>query len=180
METASATQEETTPAAVLVSNAGIVIANQYIKQLFMRVDLLSGQQFSSEENRLNAVHYLHYLSTGKMLPDGPWLQLNNVLCGIPQEQALTTGFLLPEAHRELMDSLLTAMTAHWQAIGSTTHEGFRGAWFVRSGLLTEYPDKWELNVEHRTYDLLLRKSPFLFSIINFPWMQKPLYVRWDY
>lgn len=72
------------------------------------------------------------------------------------------------------------MISYWPAIGNTSVNGFRGNWLVRDGLLTELEDKWELTVEKRAYDVLIHQSPFSFSIIKLPWMEKPLHVTWPY
>lgn len=51
---------------------------------------------------------------------------------------------------------------------------------MRNGLLNETANRWTLTVEKKAYDLLIQKSPFSFSIIKFPWMEKPLHIDWPY
>jgi hypothetical protein len=72
------------------------------------------------------------------------------------------------------------MVNHWPAIGHSSVYEFRTNWFIRSGILSETNETWELVVERRPYDVLLSKSPFSFSIVNYPWMKKPLFIRWSY
>jgi hypothetical protein len=95
-------------------------------------------------------------------------------------QHIIDGILVPEEHAELINGMIKAIIGYWPAIGTSSIEGFRGNWLVRDGLLTEFDDRWELAVEKRAYDVLLNKSPFTFSVIKHPWMDKPVHVSWPY
>jgi hypothetical protein len=164
-----------------VRNAGIVLINSYIPKLFKLLDLLNGKTFHDLQAQSRAVHYLQYLVTGQCNTEESLLPLNKVLCGLPVSQPITDGIDIPVAQKDLMDGLLKAAIGHWgNTAGQTSLNGFRGNWLVRDGLLLEYEDKWELVVEKRAYDLLINKSPFSFSIIRYPWMNKPLNVSWPY
>ena len=82
--------------------------------------------------------------------------------------------------KEVMNGLINAAISYWPSIGETSIDGFRGNWLVRDGLLIEKEDRWELTVEKKAYDLLINQSPFSFSVVKYPWMEKPLYVTWPY
>ncbi len=164
----------------VIKNAGLVILNNYIEMLFERLHLTFNREFTSAENQRKAVHYLQYLVTGLSNSEETTLPLNNVLCGLPLTQTVPNGITISDEEKELIHGLLTAAISNWPSVGETTVDGFRGNWLVREGLLQELEDRWELVVEKRVYDLLLHKSPFSFSIIKYPWMEKPLHVIWAY
>jgi len=163
-----------------VKNSGIVLANSYIPMLFERAGLTINGKFVDGKNQQNAVHYLQFMTTGLSNIDNNSPSLSKLLCGLSPLHVINEEFSIPEEHVHLMNGLINAMIGHWPAIGSSSIEGFRGNWFVRDGMLVQLEDKWELSVNKRAYDILLNQSPFSFSIIKYPWMEKALYVQWRY
>ena len=165
---------------IALPNAGLVLINAYIPMLFERLGLIEDRQFTTSTNQTDAVHYLQYLVTGLEHTQESLLVLNKVLSGVEVSTPIENGISISEENKKLMDGLLDAVIGYWPALGNTTIDGFRGNWLVRDGVLTEQEDRWELKVEKKAYDLLIHKSPFSFSIIKLPWMQKPLHVEWFY
>jgi hypothetical protein len=174
-------QHDLLKGGISVRNAGLVLINGYLSMLLSRLALIDEQKkFTGEESHLAAVHYLQYVVTGLESTEEALLPLNKLLCGIPLSQPVMESMAISEAHKKLIDGLIEAVIGHWPAIGKCSVYGFRGNWLVRDGLLTEKEDRWELTVEKRAYDLLIHKSPFSFSVIRYPWMDKPLHVNWPY
>ena len=163
-----------------MQNAGIVLMSDYIKILFDRLGLLENNQFSSVENQLKAVHYLQFVVTGQSKTEEELLPLIKILCGLHPSTPIQKGIELAPNEVELINGLINAVINYWPAIGGTTIDGFRGNWLVREGSLTDHEDKWELTVDKRAYDLLINKSPFNFSMIKYPWMDKVMHVNWPY
>ncbi|MEJ0103897.1 MAG: contractile injection system tape measure protein [Bacteroidota bacterium] len=165
---------------IVLKNAGIVLLNSYIPLLFERLGIVRNGQFLQASDQTDAVHHLQYIVTGFAETEEVFLPLNKVLCGLPVLAPVKSGLeLLPE-NKKLINGLIEAAIHHWPAIGETSIDGFRGNWLVRDGLLHETEDKWQLTVEKRSYDILLHRSPFSFSVIKFSWMDKPLKVVWPY
>jgi hypothetical protein len=164
----------------LVHNAGLVLLNTYIPLLFDRLGLAAEGRFRDTSAREDAVHYLQYLATGLNGTEESLLPLNKLLCGLNLSHPVPYELPMEDDDAKLMDGLIEAAINHWGAIGDSSISGFRGNWLVRDGLLTEHAEKWELTVEKRAYDILLYQSPYSFTIINYPWMNKPLYVSWPY
>ncbi len=165
---------------IAIKNAGLVLLSTYILMLFERLDIIRDNDFKNEDSRLDAVHYLQYLVTGFSSTEESFLPLNKILCGLPVTHPVKDGVQISEAHKELINGMINAATGYWSAIGTCSIDGFRGNWLVRDGVLTEEEDRWQLTVEKRSYDVLIHQSPFSFSIIKLPWMDKPLYVTWPY
>jgi hypothetical protein len=165
---------------ITVHNAGLVLMNNYIAMLFGRLGLIESNAFVSDETRTDAIHYLQYLATGATQTEESLLILNKVLCGIPLETPIPEGIEISEDDKNLITGLIEAAIGYWPAIGQSSVDGFRGNWLVRDGILREEEDRWTLIVEKRAYDILMLKSPFSFSIIKLPWMDKPLHVTWSF
>lgn len=163
-----------------VRNAGLVLLNSYFALLFERLWLIQDGNYIDEDSQSDATQYLQYLATGNSVAEETFLSLNKILCGLPISSPLKTSITITQENSELIEGLIKAAIGHWQVIGDSSVEGFRGNWLVRDGLLTEYQDHWELMVEKRAYDLLINQAPFSFSIIMFPWMEKPIHVDWPY
>jgi hypothetical protein len=161
-----------------VHNAGIVLLSGFLDILFQRLKLTEKQKFTSLENQIKAVHSLQYLITGISGTEQTYLSLNKVLCGFSINEIIPDEVDIPEENKALINGLMYAAIGHWPEIGNSSIDGFRGNWLIRDGNLVELEDKWELTVQKRAYDLLLSKSPFYFSIVRYPWMNKPLYVKW--
>lgn len=161
-----------------VNNAGIVLLNNYIMMLFERLNLVSNHQFTSKENQIKAVQYLQYIVTGSHHTEEIFLSLNKVLCGLSLSDSIPDEIQIPEENKKLINGLIEAIISHWPSIGHCSIDGFRGNWLVRDGLLVELEERWDLTIQKRAYDILLNKAPFTFSIIKFPWMNKPLHVMW--
>jgi hypothetical protein len=165
---------------ITVRNAGIVLVNTYVPMLFERLELTHDKKFVSETAQIRATHYLQYLVTGLSATEESLLSLNKIMCGLSLTHAVPEAITISEEQKKLLDGLLKAMISNWPSIGDSSIQGFRENWLVRNGSLSETGEKWELTVEKKAYDLLIHKSPFSFSIIKFPWMEKPLHVNWNY
>lgn len=165
---------------IVVQNAGIVILNNYFGMLFERLGLLHENKFSSLENQSKAAQFLQYVTTGSSDIEDIDLPLHKVLCGLPLTHPISDKIEITAENLTIINSLLQAAISYWNAIGHCSLDGFRGNWLIRNGILIELADKWELTVDKRAYDILISKSPFVFSIIKYPWMEKPLYVTWPY
>lgn len=165
---------------ISVPNAGIVLLNTYFIMLFERLGIIKNKAFKSNEDQIDAIHYLQFIVTGHSHTEESFLALNKLLCGVPVNQPITNGIEISANNKKLIEGLITAAIGHWTSIGETSIDGFRGNWLVREGLLKAFEDRWELTVEKRAYDILLNQSPYSFSIIKHPWMPKPLHVIWPY
>ena len=102
------------------------------------------------------------------------------LCGLKPEETITQTITVTDSEKELMEGLLKAVINYWPSIGQSSVAGLRGNWLIRDGMLNEEQDQWQLTVEKRAYDVLISRSPFSFSIIRYPWMDKAMHVVWNY
>lgn len=165
---------------VAVNNAGVVILHSYMTALFERLGLTANNNFIDKKSQEEAVSYLYYVGSGVQNISEKFFVLDKVLCGLAMNEPITEKINITPEQKNLIDGFLEAVINYWEAIGKSSVDGFRGNWIVRDGMLTEKEDRWELIVKKRPYDILLNRSSLSFSIINFPWMAKPLHVTWPY
>lgn len=171
--------EERVTAPWSIHNAGLVLLQDWFRPLFTRLGLVAGERFVSAHAQRRAVHYLQFLATGHTETPEHLLLLNKLLCGLAWHAPVEAGIDMSADDRALCESLLEAAIGYWRAAGSSSINGFRGNWLVRGGSLSEGGERWNLVVEERrAYDVLLARSPFTYSFIKLPWMEKAVYVTW--
>jgi hypothetical protein len=164
-----------------VNNAGLVLLQNYFTMYLERLELLDNNdksKFKDLESQYKAVHCLQYLVTGMTDTEEHYLLLNKMICNLPFNHPIPRSYYLSDADKKIGQGLIEAMIDYWPECGSNTIDGFRGNWLVRDGILKEQDDQWELIVSKRSYDIMLNRSPFSYSIIRLPWMSKPIYVSW--
>ncbi|MBK9423042.1 MAG: hypothetical protein IPN54_02645 [Bacteroidetes bacterium] len=164
---------------ISINNGGIVLINNYMKELFNRLGLLKDDQFVSNLHQQKGIIALHYFVSGTdtiiMQND---ILINKILCGFLVDEYLDFECNLDDNDKSIIDGLISAMISQWNAIKTSTIDGFRGNWLIREGILSKQQDKLSLSIEKKVYDILLNQSPFSFSVIRFPWMSETLYVNW--
>jgi hypothetical protein len=70
---------------------------------------------------------------------------------------------------------------HWDAVGDTSVGGLRGTFLVRPGKFFQRGNGDDvLQVEPRSFDILLDRLPWGIGMIQLPWMQKILWVEWRF
>ena len=163
---------------ISIKNAGLVLLSCSIPLLFDRLELTKDGQFLSSQAKLDATQILQFLVTGFAKNEETIMPLNNLLCGIDIADKIPLEINIVDTDKEMMEGLIEATLVSWSKLGQLSINGFREALLVRDGTLTELEDKWTLKVEERGYDVLIDFCPFSFSIINYPWMTKPLHIIW--
>jgi hypothetical protein len=162
-----------------IRNAGIVILWPFLTTYFGRLGMLTEEkEFKDLKTASRAVHLLQFLATKFPASEEHELVLNKILCGIPIDTPIEYGITITEAEAEMSDSLLKAVITQWTALKNSSLDGLRGGFLIREGKLTKKKDKWLLQVEKRTYDILLGKMPWGVSMIKISWMPKMLTVEW--
>lgn len=164
--------------SMMVQNAGSVLFNSYVPILLQRLSLTESNEFVNSESQERCVQVLYYVSTGSLATTQHSLALSKVMCGFDPSNEVNLNQEISTSEKALIDSLLNSMISHWPAIGSATTESLRENFLIRDGFLNATEHLWNLNIEKRSYDILISRSPFSFSVIKYPWMPLPLYVTW--
>jgi hypothetical protein len=164
----------------LVRTAGIVLVWSLLQRYFERLGLVERGAFRDLASQGRACGLIHFLASGQTEAREPDLVLGKVLCGLDVEAPVPVRVEVDEATRALSESLLAFVLTSWKGIGSTTIHGLRGTFLCRDGRLSrgDDEDRWALDVERKTYDILLSSFPWQTSVVKLPWMPQPLFVHW--
>lgn len=166
---------------IRVTNAGLVLLQVYLPRYFERCGLMRDGQFVDAAANHRAVRLAHLLASGQWAQDEAVLPLAKVMCGIaPSTPLMAMDDAPTENEREVCDSLLMAVMQHWDKLHGSSINGLRGNFLMRDGRLTHQRGRWQLDVEKRAYDVLLKTFPLSFEIIKFGWMPEPLRVHWPW
>ena len=161
-----------------IKNAGIVIISPYLERFFQMLELTEKGIFKSEGDAIRAVHLLQYLVTGSDETPEYELPLNKILCGINLSIPIPLQIELTDKEKEIADSMLNGVMQNWKKLKSSSIDALREGFFIRNGFLDEKDDFWELEVEKKTIDILLKSLPWGFGMVKLPWMSKRMNVNW--
>jgi hypothetical protein len=161
---------------IFIDNAGLVLLHPFLQRFFEQLGIAKEDELLQSER---ALCLLHYLVTGFTEAPEYELVLPKLLCGIPLSMPVPLLFDISESEKNEASAMLEAVISHWEALGNTSVDGLRGSFLVRPGKLSQKEDgDWLLQVESRTYDILLDQLPWGISMIRLPWMKTMLWVEW--
>ena len=100
------------------------------------------------------------------------------MCGVAIEMPVSCEFAVTTAQQQVVEGMLGAIKQHWKPMKNTSTAGFRESFLLRDGILSAKEEHWQLNVEQKTFDMLLDQLPWSYSIVKLPWMDKSIHVQW--
>lgn len=163
---------------LFISNSGVILLNPFLGILFEKCGLTNKNEFISEQFRFKAVHLLNYAVTGNSDFEENNCVLSKLLCGIPYADPIVEKIILSNEDKEIVNSLLHAITKQWRPLNGTSIDGLRESFLQREGKLEEDEEQYKLTVEHKAFDMLLDQIPWTISIIKFSWMKKCISIKW--
>lgn len=165
-------------AAIVVSDAGLVIVHPFLGEFFAARGLAEGGRFVGEGEQQRAVRLTAHLARGDGTLREPELAVSKLLCGWPLDEPVVRHPGPSAEDRAEAEALLRAVVEHWTAIGRSSPVALRETFLHRPGRLAEDRDGWRLEVERRGPDVLLDRLPWSVSTVFLPWMVRPLSVEW--
>jgi len=162
---------------LLVDNAGLILLHPFLKHFFKKVALLEDDEKSFTDPFL-AVHLLHFIATGIEQDFEHTLLFEKYLVGLPFEEIVPKNVVISDELKLEVVSLLEAVKENWEPLRTTSNEGLRETFLVRSGKLMNLNEHPRVVIERKTVDILLEKIDWSMSLVHFPWMEKLLYVEW--
>jgi hypothetical protein len=160
---------------IYVRNAGMVILHPFLPRFFETLGIAAEDKLLQPER---ALWLLHFLTTGQLTAPEYELMLPKILCTVPLETPVESDVVLTETEQREANTLLEAVIRHWKALKSTSPDGLRGTFLVRHGKVSPRDGDWLLQVEAKTWDVLLDQLPWGISVIRLPWMNPVLWVEW--
>ncbi|GAA4316890.1 hypothetical protein GCM10023149_14180 [Mucilaginibacter gynuensis] len=161
-----------------VKYAGIVLLHPFLKTFFTRLNLLDDNQWKNMDAAFRAVHLLKYLSNGEQEVPEYSLVFEKILCGLSVNTPIPLNVQLTPDETEQATMLLTDVIGHWSALKNSSIDALRETFLKRDGLITKKENSWLLQVEQKTFDVLLDMIPWGYATISLPWNKYLLYVEW--
>lgn len=174
----AAQEEAKLDEGVPLLNAGMVLAAPYLPRLFSMLKLTVDGRFVDFYAAERAVHLLQFMVNGYTESAEYQLLLNKLICGIGTSIPISPDVVLSENEKSITEQLLQGMIQNWSTIGKTSISGLRETFLQRPGWISLQEDAWQLKVQTGTFDMLLDRLPWSFSIIKYAWMDKPVHVTW--
>ncbi len=174
------TESENDSSNYFIDNAGLVLLNAALLQkAFERLGWVKDKKITDEKSRDKILLWMDYLIWGKRKTHEYGLMLNKVLLGIEPEDIVDISLTLTAKEMNKADELLKTVIQYWTILKNTSADGFRNSFLQRNGRLGYEDGGWQLFVETKGFDILIDSLPWSFSIIKFPWMEKPLFTQWQ-
>lgn len=163
-----------------VKNAGLVLLWPFMKTLFNLCDYLNKQgDFIDGIAKERAVLLLQYIAVKSSSVEEPYLALNKILTGFPLEESIASEIILTDKEKDIADALLINVIKQWPSFQNSSADNLRGSFLIRDGILYFKGGQWVLQVEKKSYDLLLGKLPWGFSLITLSWLTYMVKVEWN-
>ena len=90
------------------------------------------------------------------------------------------GIKMTTTEKKITEDMMNAIVIHLKAMGTKNLDALRGGFLVREGKLEWHEDGyWNLDVEKKSYDIMMQNMPWSISIINHPWMKNRIQVTWN-
>lgn len=161
---------------VFVHNAGLVIVANFLPMFFKKLSLLSEGNEITDKSK--AAMLVQYLASGKENIAEFELGLAKILCGLEMQTPVNTTILLTTNEKEEANELLLSVIEYWSILKKTSVQGLRDSFLQREGKLSFSGNEWLLQVEQKSYDMLLQQLPWNISMIKLPWMKNLLKTEW--
>ncbi|NOT50463.1 MAG: hypothetical protein HOP10_04205 [Chitinophagaceae bacterium] len=168
-------QEEDEKEGIYISNAGLVILAPFLSSFFKQVGLTEGKDIADRSKAVCLLQYLTGYNKDWKEYDMP---LNKILCGAEPGDRIDTDIELSENGKNEAVLLLQAVIRNWGSLGNTSIEGLQESFLQRNGKLTRKSEDWLLQVEQKSYDMLLQHLPWTISMVKLPWMKCMVRTEW--
>ena len=168
----------TTSEEIYIHNSGLVLLWPFLERFFESNYLVERHHFIEPRSAEKAVLLLQYCVDSDSDPSEHQLPLNKLLCGIDLAVPIAPSIELCKMEQLEIEGLLSAVIHNWSVLKNTSVHGLRTAFLQREGILQERDGDWVLQVEQKTYDILLDQLPWSVRVVKLPWMETILHVEW--
>lgn len=172
------TSNTETAKVYFIKNAGLVLIHPFLVPFYNSLEYLSEQNFRDMQIHGKAVLLSQFLVNAETDIPEYNLLLNKIICGFPVSETVNNKLKLTDDEISEANNLLESVLKYWTALKSTSVKGLQSSFLQRDGKLTDKEDYWLLQVEQKSYDILLSFLPWSISIIKLSWMQKRIMVEW--
>jgi len=160
---------------IYVDNAGAVIFAAFLPALFKQLEI---EKNGLLQNPDLAAMLIQYCVTGNAKISEYDLVLPKILSGIEIDFPVNTNIKITANQKREVDEMLISLIEYWSVLKNTSIDGLRDSFLKRNGKLTRVNKEWLLQVEQKSYDMLLLQLPWSISMIKLPWMKNLLKTEW--
>jgi len=164
--------------AIYIENAGLVLLHPFLMSLFENLGLTKDEKWQDDFGQQKAVLILQYLAKGISPAEEHELVLNKIMCGLQPQEVINTDSELEAETMTECENLLAAVIEHWSILRNTSIESLRETFLMRTGKLSQVDRGWLLQVEQKSFDMLLGHLPWGIGIIKMPVMSEMIFVEW--
>ncbi|GGE41077.1 contractile injection system tape measure protein [Psychroflexus planctonicus] len=163
-----------------ISNAGLVILWPFLSTLFDKIGLIDGRKFKDDTCKQKAILISQYVINKNEKISESDLLLNKLLCGAEVNFFVDVTIEFTENEKNIANSLLVAVTKNWKELNNTSPQSLQDTFLKREGKLNKSGENnFELTVQTKPYDLLLKTIPWNIKMIQTAFMDNRLIVNWE-
>jgi hypothetical protein len=163
---------------LFIENAGLVLLWPYLCAYFIKLGVINGRTFTSQEAQHRSVYLLQYMVDGSEANVNDVLALNKVLCNLPLDEPLIMATPLSDWEKEVSDSILKDIIYRWTILGETSVPGLQQTFMKRNAKMIRHENHWSIVVEKGNCDMLLDYIPWSITNIATSWMDFHVNVKW--
>lgn len=160
---------------IFIENAGAVIVAPFLPALFKSLGWAKNGILLKPAK---AAWLIQYMVTGSIAIGEADLVLPKILCGLEPDVVINPWQKITAQQKKEVQELLQSVVAHWSILKNTSPEGLQQSFLQRNGKLILTNDQWLLQVEQKSYDMLLQQLPWNINMIRLPWMKNMLRTEW--
>jgi hypothetical protein len=173
--------EKTEPETVdeiYINNAGLVLLHPFLPILFSKLNLTREDKWIDEDAQCKAMLILQFLADAQTVFPEYELPLNKILCDWPLKESFETKLEIDAFAQIACEELLEEVIQYWSRLKNTGNDALRKTFLCRMGKLSRANNGWLLQIEQKSFDVLLGGLPWSINVIKLPWMKEILYVEW--
>jgi len=164
---------------IYIGNAGLVLLHPFLSSFMSELGLADNAgRWHDPVSQERGCWLTQYLVGGQTELEEPDIVLNKLLCGYPVDQPVERYWEPSATEQAETQRLLEQVITYWTALKNTSVEGLRANFLQRAGKLQRRGDVWLLQVEQKTWDVLLGMLPWGIGQIKNQWMEERLVVEW--
>lgn len=163
---------------LFLDNAGLVLIAPFLPNFFQALGMVEENNWIDTEAQHKGIAILYFLVYGLIEVEEYNTTLLKVFCGLQPGEPFEYTEPLEEENRNECVNLLESVVAHATVLGNLSIDGFRGSYLLRPGLLGMRDGNWLVQVERRSYDILLDKIPWSYRMVRLPWLKRFIVTEW--
>ena len=160
---------------VYIENAGAIIIAPFLPALFKKLSLTQEAKILDFQTAILAIQYA-IIGNGKV--EEYDLVLPKILCGLDVDFVIDASMEISGEQKNEVDEMLSSLIEYWSVLKNTSIQGLQETFLRRAGKLSTQENDWLLQVEQKSYDMLLNQLPYNISMIKLPWMKGIVRTEW--